>query len=299
MVQRFQCLRCGKYFSAAQPLDDLRIDHAKAVQIIKLLTEGVGVRATGRLVNCDHHTVLNVLATIGQKCDAFHDRTVRNLTVGSLQIDELWARVGSSQRRAIKSDIERGDLYTYLAVTAREKFIVSYHTGKRDFDNTDAFIADVAARVIGRVQITTDSWRPYPFVIRKHLLPRLDFATMQKIYETPLNERLEAQRRYSPPRCTGVRVRVRAGAPSADKISTSFVERANLSLRHFTKRFARLGLGYSRKLANHRHAISLFVAAYNFCKIHNTLGTTPAHGLRITDKTWTVEELVDRVTAQA
>src|ERR1039457_6425486 len=157
MVQRFQCLRCGKHFSAAQPLDDLRIDHDKAIQIIKLLTEGVGVRATGRLVNCDHHTVLNVLATIGAKCDVFHDGFVRNLTIGSLQIDELWARVGSSQRRAIKSDVERGDQYTYLAVTAREKFIVSYHTGKRDFDNTDTFIADVAARVTGRIQITTDS----------------------------------------------------------------------------------------------------------------------------------------------
>ncbi|MGD0349231.1 MAG: transposase [Verrucomicrobiota bacterium] len=298
MVQRFQCLRCGKSFSAAQPLDDLRIDHDKAVQIIKLLTEGVGVRGTARLVNCIPNTVLNVLATVGQKCDAFHDRVVRNLTIGSLQIDELWARVGASQRQTIKSHVERGDQYTYLAVTAREKFIVSYHTGKRDFDNTDTFIADVAARIAGRIQITTDSWRSYPFIIRKYLLERLDFATMQKIYETPLNERVEAQRRYSPPRCTGVRVRIRAGAPRADRISTSFVERANLSVRHFNKRFARLGLGYSRKLTNHRHAVSLFVAAYNFCKIHHTLGTTPAHGVGLTDRAWTIEELIDNATSQ-
>jgi IS1 family transposase len=297
MVQRFQCLRCGKSFSAGQPLDDLRLDHDKVVQVVKLLAEGVGVRGTARLVNCVPNTVLNVLATVGQKCDAFHDGFVHNLTVGSLQIDELWSRVGASQRRTIKSDTERGDQYTYLAVTAREKFIVSYHTGKRDLENTDIFVEDVAKRVDGRIQITTDSFRPYLQIVRKHLLERLDFATMQKIYETPFNERFEAQRRYSPPRCTGIRVRVRAGAPRTDRISTSFVERANLSVRHFNKRFVRLGLGYSRKLANHRYAVSLFVAAYNFCKIHSTLGTTPAHGIGLTDRAWTIEELISNATA--
>lgn len=296
MVQRFQCLRCGKSFSAPQPLDDLRISHEKAVQIVKLLTEGVGVRATGRLVECDPHTVLNVLNAIGEKCHAFHDRFVQGLSIAALQIDELWARVGCSQRRAIKSDLERGDQYTYLALTAREKFIVSYHTGKRDYQSTDAFIADVSARVKGRIQITTDSFKPYPAIIRKYLLARLDYATMQKIYATPFPERYEAQRRYSPPRCTGIRVRVRAGAPRAERISTSFVERSNLSVRHFNKRFARLTLGYSRKFANHCNAVSLFVTAYNFCKVHSTLGTTPAHGVGLTDKAWTIEELINRVT---
>jgi IS1 family transposase len=268
------------------------------VQICKLLTEGLGVRAISRFVNCDPHTVLNVLETVGQKCEQLHDRLVRHVTTGSLQIDELWTRVGCSQKLASRqrNDIERGDFYTFLAVTAREKFIVSYHTGKRDLENTDIFVEDVAKRIDGRIQITTDSFRPYLQIVRKHLLNRLDFATMQKIFAVPFDAKAEAARRYSPAQCTGIRVRVRAGAPRQDRISTSFVERANLSVRHFNKRFARLGLGYSRKLCYHRHAISLFVAAYNFCKVHGTLGCTPAVGLKLANETWTIEKLIEKST---
>lgn len=296
IVQRFHCVRCNKTFSESQPLDGLRLDHDKVVQIVKLLTEGLGVRATARFVNCDPHTVLNVLETIGQKCEQLHDRLVCHVTTGSLQIDELWSRVGISQRRTTPSDELRGDFYTYLAVAAREKFIVSYHTGKRNYENTDIFVEDVAQRIDGRIQVTTDSFRPYLQIVRKHLLERLDFATMQKIYATPFDTRAEAARRYSPPQCTGIKVRVRAGAPRQDRISTSFVERANLSVRHFNKRFVRLGLGWSRKLENHRHAISLFIAAYNFCKVHNTLGTTPAHGIGLTSEPWTIERLIEEAT---
>jgi hypothetical protein len=119
---------------------------------------------------------------------------------------------------------------------------------------------------------------------------------MQKLSSLPLNTREDAIRRYSPPRCTGVRVRVRAGAPRQDRISTSFVERANILVRHFTKRFARLGLGWSRKLDNHRHAIALFVAAYNFCKVHSTLGTTPAHGIGLTSEPWSIERFIAEAT---
>jgi hypothetical protein len=132
-------------------------------------------------------------------------------------------------------------------------------------------------------------------IVRNHLLERLDFATMQKIYETPFIES-EATRRYSPARCTGIKVKVCAGAPRQDRISTSFVERANLSVRHFNKRFARLTLGYSKKLCNHRHAISLFVAAYNFCKVHSTLGCTPAVALKLATETWTIEKLIAEST---
>jgi IS1 family transposase len=294
-VQRFQCVRCGKTFSESQPLDDLRTEHEKVLQIIKLLVEGVGIRATARLTGCQHKTVLNVLETVGQKCERLHDNLVRHLNVDALQIDELWSRVGCSQKRAnqLGDDTERGDFYTFLAVAAREKFIVSYHTGKRNTENTDSFIADVAERIVGRVQITTDSFRPYQQIVRKHLLGRLDFATMQKLYAVPFTVKGEAARRYSPAQCTGVRVRIQAGAPRQDRINTSFVERSNLTVHHFNKRFARLGLGYSRKLCNHRYAIALFAAAYNFCKVHSTLGCTPAVGLKLTSETWTIEKLIE------
>ncbi len=172
---------------------------------------------------------------------------------------------------------------------------MSYHTGKRDNDNTDSFIADVAERIYGRIQITTDAWRAYPFIIRKYLLERLDYAVMQKKFACPVGE-IEAARRYSPAPFIGVRIKVKAGAPRQDRICTSHVERANLTVRHFNKRFARLGLGYSRKFSNHRHAISLFVAAYNFCKVHNTLGCTPAVGLKLATETWTIERLIEEAT---
>lgn len=300
-VRRFRCTRCGKTFSETQPLDGLRIDHDKVVQICKLLTEGLGVRAIARFVGCDPHTVLGVLETIGQKCESFHDRIVRHIITDSLQLDELWTRVGCSQKLAnFKSyGDEVGDQFTFLAVTAQEKFIVSYHTGKRDFNNTDAFIEDVAKRIDGRIQITTDSFRPYPQTVRQHLSDRVDFATMQKLYAVPYVTKAEAARRYSPAQCIGIRVRVRNGAPRQDRISTSFVERTNLSVRHFNKRFVRLTLGYSKKLCNHRYAIAIFATAYNFCKVHSTLGTTPAHRLGLASEPWTIERLIEEITKHA
>jgi IS1 family transposase len=229
-----------------------------------------------------------VLEIVGAKCAALLDRKLRNLTVGSLQIDELWARVGVKEARRAPYDSECGDFYTFLGIDARTKLIVSHHTGKRDYANTDAFVADLASRIVGRVQITTDGWQAYPDTIRNYLLYRLDYAVMQKIYSPQESNHYDVLRRYSPPACTGVFVKVRAGAPRRDRISTSFVERANLSVR--------LGLGWSRKLANHKAAISLFVAAYNFCKVHNTLGCTPAVGAKLTDHNWTIEELVEQAT---
>ena len=298
IVRRFRCQRCGKTFSEKQPLDDLRLAHVKVVQIVKLLTEGLGVRATARFVDCDTHTVLNVLEVIGQKCEALHDRIVRHVTTGSLQLDELWSRVGCSQKLANRKHYgdDVGDQYTFLGVTAREKFIISFHTGKRDAVNTDVFVEDIAKRVDGRIQITTDSFRPYLQIVRKHLLERLDFATMQKLFAVPFDAKAEAARRYSPAQCTGIRVRIRAGAPRSDRISTSYIERTNLSVRHFNKRFARLGLGYSRKLSNHRYAVALFVTAYNFCKVHTTLGCTPAVGLKLASETWTIERLIEEIS---
>lgn len=299
IVQRFFCEKCGKSFSETQPLDGLRLEHSKVVQITKLLTEGLSVRATARFVECHPRTVLEVLKTIGEKCAAFHDRHVRGLTVGSLQIDELWARTFCSQKRANQRFYgdECGDQYTYLGLTARERFIVSFHTGKRDEENTETFVADVAKRIDGRIQITSDSFAAYPFLIRKYLLGRLDFATMQKKFDLPKNY-IDAARRYSPAPFVGVRIRVKAGAPRQDRICTSHVERCNLTVRHFNRRFARLSLAYSRTLENHRHAVALFACAYNWCKIHSTLGCTPAVGLRLATENWTIERLIEEITKE-
>ena len=228
IVQRYRCGQCGKSFSETQPLDGLRIDHRKAVLITQCLTEGCGVRATARLSDCHRDTVLSVAEIIGRKCAEFHDRVVRNLTVGAIQIDELWAYVGCKQKRALLGDAARGDFYTFLALTAREKLIVSHRTGKRDYETTDEFVRDFASRIVGRVQVTTDGWAAYPDTIRKYLLERLDYAVMQKNYDAPPAE-VEAKRRYSPAPFVGVTIQIKAGNPQRDKICTSFIERQNLS----------------------------------------------------------------------
>lgn len=292
-VQRYRCVKCGKTFSEDQPLNGLRVEPGKTIQIVKLLSEGCGIRAISRLTGCHTHTVMAVLYEVGQACDGLHDKLVRDVKSESIQIDELWSKIGRCQRRSGPGDALRGDFYTFLAVAAREKLIISYHTGKRDEENTDVFVRDLASRCNGRVQITTDGFIPYPSVIRKHLLGRLDYAVLVKQYAATPAE-VEASRRYSPAPFVGIKRSIKAGNPRRDRICTSHVERTNLTVRHFNKRFARLGLGWSRKLANHLAAISIFTATYNWCKVHSTMGCTPAMGTKLTDHTWTVEELVER-----
>jgi transposase-like protein/IS1 family transposase len=176
IVQRFQCLRCGKTFSESQPLDGLRLEKPKVIQIVKLLCE-VGIRAAARLTDCNPHTVLAVLAVIGGKCANFLDAQIRYLDVGAIQIDELWARVGIRQSRTTPADKERGDFYTFLALEARTKLIISHYTGKRDMESTDIFAKDLASRIVGRVQITTDGWHAYP--TRPPPLKQLDAAPVR------------------------------------------------------------------------------------------------------------------------
>ena len=291
VVQRFRCLRCGKTFSETQPLAGLRVDFDKAALVVRLLCDGMGVRAASRLTGLHRDTVLSVIETAGMKCAEFLDRHVRNIKPDSLQLDELWARVGCSQKRATTQDRERGDFYTFLAIEARTKLIVSHYTGKRDADSTDRFVADLASRVDGTVQITCDCWSAYPDAIRSHLLGRLHLAVLQKNYQSD-GVQSDAGRRYSPGNFIGVQMKTHAGAPHIDKINTSFVERVNLTVRTHNRRFVRLGLGYSKKLENHRHSVALFVASYNFCKKHTTLGTTPAVGAGLTDRVWKIEELL-------
>ena len=293
-MQRYLCTRCNKSFSDAKPLDGLRLDEAKIVQVVRCLTEGCGVRATARLVGCNKDTVVQVLRTIGQKCEEFHDKTIRNVKVESLQADELWARVFSRQDRRKAENQFKGDFYTFIGIDRRTKLIVSHLTDKRTQEATHSFVRDLASRVPGIVQITCDGWYPYVPAFRKYLLPRLNLAVMQKIYSVPADrlDSIDPIRRYSPPRCTGVKLEIRAGVLDVDRITTSHVERLNLSIRTFNRRFTRLCLGYSRKLDCHRYSVALFVVAYNFCKVHSTTGTTPAVGARLTNHVWTVEELV-------
>lgn len=296
LVQRYRCKYCGHTFNDIHAFQCIRLDDSKVAQIVHLLCEGVGIRACARLCQCDKNTVLNVLTTVGEKCEKLHDKLVRNLTVDSLQLDEIWSRVAIRQRRTIPQDRYRGDFYTFLGIT-EAKLIAGHFTGKRDAISTDFFINDLRSRVIGRTQITTDAFGSYQPTIARYFNGDVDYAVMQKIYEaTPGTVNvIDPIRRYSAPRCVGVEIKHISGEPDTDKICTSHIERCNLSVRHFTKRFCRLGLGWSRKLENHRAAVALFVVHYNFCKRHSTLGTSPAVRSKLTDHIWTPQELIQRL----
>lgn len=287
------CKRCGKTFSEDQPLSGIRTDTDTVTKIIHLLSEGMGIRPCARYIGCHTSTVLNVLVEVGLNLERFLDGAIRDIECQSLQLDELWARVGMKQSNSGAAP-DLGDIYTYLAVDADTKLILAYHTGKRAMDDADIFLDEINRRVVGKFHVTTDAWRGYQERLPRHLGERATFATLHKTYKNQLGEDV---RRYAAPICTGVHVRVRIGHPDPILINTSYVERTNLSVRHFTKRFSRLTLGYSRKLANHRQAVTLFVATYNFCKKHRTLDTSPAVQAGLTDHVWTVEELIGNACA--
>jgi len=178
--------------------------------MVKLLTEGCGIRAVSRLTNSHIHTVLAVLSETGASCDRLHGKLVRNVQTDAVQVDELWARVAIRQSRAGRRDRQHGDFYTFLGLAAREKLIVSYYTGKRDYASTDIFVKDLASRINGRVQITSDAFASYPPLIRMHLLGRLDYAVMIKHYDAPPSE-VEASRRYSPAPFIGTTIKSQGG----------------------------------------------------------------------------------------
>ena len=212
---------------------------------------------------------------------------MRHVKTESIQLDELWATVGIRQSRTTPEDELRGDFCTFFGIDRRTKLIISHLTGKRDYSNTNDFVADLAGRVDGVVQIICDGWSPYVPTLLAHLLGRLNLAGGQKIYGKSDGEAggrsIDSNHRYSQPRCTGIKLKTVAGLPDVDKICTSHIERLNLSVRTFDKRFTRLCLGFSRKLENRSHSVALFTVAHNFCKVHSTLGCTLALDARLTD----------------
>lgn len=292
-LQRFRCCGCGKAFSEdpKRLLGNLRIPEATGIQIARLLAEGIGVRASARLAGCHRDTVLAVLEVIGASCEAFLDRAIRGLRCESIQIDELWAPVLVKQRNNHHLAPDRGDFYTFLALDARSKLILAHRTGKRNENTTTHFIADLATRVDGRTQITTDGWKPYQTTIPWAFENRVDFAIQVKSYGNEPAD-MSSARHHLTPVVKSVKVHVIEGDPDRRKISTSYCERANLSVRTFNRRFTRLCMGFSKKVANHAHSMALFVAAHNFCRKHHTLKTTPAVAHGLTDHVWTIEELL-------
>jgi IS1 family transposase len=225
-----------------------------------------------------------------------HDRVMVGLRVGRIECDELWAYVGKKQRHLKPGDSrEKGDQYTFVALASTSRSIVSYLTGKRDSASTDTFMADLRDRVLGSPEISTDGFKPYMPSIRDHF-SNSSHGVINKTYSvTHLTNIHQAQHRYSPAAVIKVEREVAYGVPA--EICTSYVERSNLSIRMANRRFTRLTNGFSKKLENHAAAISLYVMHYNFCRVHESLKSTPAVQLGIADHAWSLGELVDAAIA--
>jgi IS1 family transposase len=265
----------------------------KQIQIVAALTEGCSIRATERLTDTHRDSVMRLGVRVGQGCRRLVDGMLRNLQVNLIELDEQWAFIGKKQKRVKPEErmTALGDCYVFVALDATSKAVLSYVIGKRDATNTVALAKDLRARIVNRPQITADGFAPYPGAIEEAFGADVDFATLIKTYAvTPGNQ---AAVRYSPGTITSIEKKVIAGDPDMGAVSTSLIERFNLTTRMQSRRFTRLTSGYSKKFENHAAAIALQFAFYNVCRWHETIRATPGMALRVTDHVWSIGELVD------
>jgi IS1 family transposase len=227
---------------------------------------------------------------IGEACARYHNLRVRNVRARRIQCDEIWQFVGAKKKNATPEQRAEGwgDVWTWTAIDADTKLCISYLVGGRDAGWAFDFMQDVASRVRGRVQITTDGHKPYLDAVEGAFGLDVDFATLQKIYGAASEEET---RRYSPARCIGCEMKTVIGNPDPRHVSTSYVERQNLTMRMSMRRFTRLTNAFSKKVENHCHAVALHFMYYNFCRIHQTLRITPAMEAGLSDHVWSLEEL--------
>lgn len=287
-MQRYRCKSCGETDSVERTTGAMRLPVEKIIRIVELLVEGVGVRAIERLVDVHRDTVLNVVELAGNRSLEIFNHHVLGISVNAIQVDELYAFVGKKERNCLPYEVELGDQYTYLAIDPITKLVLSYHIGKRDEENTNTFIRDLSLRVNTnkKFDITSDGFVHYSNVIAEKFYANAAYAQLIKNFHL-LKIAKARNERINFIQCYNV-----FGKRENQSISTSYIERLNLTVRTFNRRFTRRGIGYSKKLSNLRHSVALFVAHYNFCRIHSTLRTTPAVTAGICDKPLTIMELL-------
>lgn len=276
-----------------------RLTTEKRAQIVAALVEGNSIRATCRMTGVAKGTVTKLLVDLGHACMAHHHATVRDLTSERVQCDEIWAFCFSKQKNVPADKVGElgyGDVWTWTGIDADTKLIVSYYVGRREAEDAQAFMADLAQRLTSRVQLTTDGHGPYLKAVRENFGVDVDFAQLIKQYGRETEQRYSPQR-YSPPVCTGIDIRVRIGDPDPAEISTSYVERQNLTMRMGMRRFTRLTNAHSKKLENLMCAVALHFTYYNFVRVHSTLKTTPAVAAGVADHVWKLPELIGLLEA--
>ena len=274
-------------------MNKLSIDRQS--QIIKIHCEGNSLRSTARITGTSVNTVVKLLKEVGVACLEYQDRIMHNLTCKKLQVDEIWSFIYSKDKNVPEDKMGQfgyGDIWTFTAIDAETKLIPSWEVGLRDIHFAHNFINDLKSRLANRVQITTDGHKMYLEAVESSFGSEVDYAQLVKLYE----QEPESEKRYSPWECISTEKHVIQGNPDTKAISTSFVERQNLTMRMSLRRFTRLTNGFSKKVANHVLALSVYFMYYNFARPHKTLANpyprTPAMVAGIADHVWTIEEIV-------
>ncbi|MEM9881407.1 MAG: IS1 family transposase [Planctomycetota bacterium] len=266
-----------------------KLSTEKRAMILECLCEGNSVAATCRMLRVSKVTVLRLLADAGTLAVDFHDLKVRDLQCDRVQVDEIWSFVGAKQRQVDRGADAEGSTWTWTAIDSDSKLLISYLVGKRDGGYAMEFAYDMADRIEGRFQLTSDGLAAYLDAISDAFGDGIDYAMLVKIYGAERPDHA----RYSPAVCTGARKNVVIGNPDEDHVSTSHVERQNLTVRMQNRRFTRLTNAFSKKLANHQHHVALHYFHYNFVRKHQTIKTTPAMMAGIADHRWTMVEFVE------
>jgi len=290
--QRWKCRTCGSTITRdhERPLGDMRIDETKAVTILGMLLEGMSIRACERITGVKADTICDLVLHVGGNCDRFLEATVQNVAATRIELDEQWGFIYAKAKTALHRNLGEGagDAWSWFAIDSDSKLILSHVVGQRDDATCSAFLTRLNNATIGRTQVTSDGFRCYTHGVPMHLGSRVDFAQLVKHYKSS-----QAETRYSPATIDSIEKVPRFGNPDESKISTSYVERFNLSVRMHNRRMTRLTNAHSKTRQHHAAMTALFVAFYNFARRHETLkGKTPAMAGGLTDRVWTLGELL-------
>ena len=268
------------------------------VRILGMMVEGVSIRAISRLTGASKNTIVKFLRDAGQACLRYQDDNLRGLTCKRIQVDEIWSFVGMKQKNVPaerKGEFGVGDVWTWTAIDADTKLIASWLLGDRSTEFGRDFHRRSGSRFVDRIQLTSDGHGPYLEAVENVFGADVDYAQLVKIYgQSP-----EAQKRYSPAECVGCKRENITGSPDPDHISTSYAERANLTMRMSMRRFTRLTNGFSKDVENHQHALAIYFMHYNFARIHQTLRVSPAMAAGVTGKLWELDDIVAMIDAAA
>jgi len=275
-----------------------RLDTKERAQILNMLCEGMAIRAVARVTGKSKNTISKLLVDAGKVCSAYQDEHFRNRNTKRVEVDEIWSFVYAKKKNvaAAKAAPEgAGDVWTWTAIDADSKLVMSWLVGGRDGEYALSFMDDLKSRLANRVQLTSDGHRAYLEAVEEAFGADVDYAQIVKLYGKGPET---AKGRYSPAECTGIKKIKVEGEPDINKVSTSYVERQNLTMRMHMRRFTRLTNGFSKKVANHEASIALHFMYYNFVKIHKTLKCTPAMAAGVTPKLWEMTDVVAMIEAE-